>query len=322
MTGQQAPAARFCGECGTALPAPGQRCAACGTAAARPVPAHPASPGDALLAALAAGDRGALEALLATPGGEAAANVIRLRAAGLASQREASAYFGAADQAAHEAALAAAVHTAREVLAAAEEEAGRRAARVKAAVAAERQAQDRARDAAEHHRTAAEAEELARGSASPQAQTEALMRASAALTVAGREQDAARAATAAREQAERDLAAARAAVSTARRGLAAAEDRAAHPGIAPHSEYTLMVDVERCLLAGDLSDGERALAAAAVATLARLSGADRAFIGEGRKQARDEAETAARTRPAVVGNGDGTGTAVLPIGHANPWAPR
>jgi hypothetical protein len=112
---------------------------------------QPVSAEAALLDALAVGDRDRLEALLGTPDGEGAANVIRLRAAGIHAQQEASAYFAAADQAAYEGLLAKAAQDAGLVLGRAEEEAAHLASRLKTAIAAERTAQDRAADAAEHH---------------------------------------------------------------------------------------------------------------------------------------------------------------------------
>lgn len=155
---------------------------------------------------------------------------------------------------------------------------------------AERDAEDKLRAATEHARKSAEAErKVSKGRSTPEQQTEALMRARAAVDVQHRAQAAYEGAKAAREAAEKHLVSARQHAEAMEAEYRAAFALKANPPKAPQSATTGIIDgFRRSMLGEELSPAARGTVEILVKDYCRRTGLDRVFAAKGREQVEAE----------------------------------
>ena len=138
----------------------------------------------------------------------------------------------------------------------------------------EREAAGREQDAAANFRDAANKEEAARRcGAGAAARTDAIVRMNAAGAVLEADRAALQGATAVREDAERQLAAARGRVARLEAALNDAQGALDTPGRPPRSAVTLVADLARQVMAGDLTEAERFVIRCLGQALAEYTGA-------------------------------------------------
>jgi hypothetical protein len=197
------------------------------------------------------------------------------------------------------------------------------------AVRVEREAEDRSRASQANLRRVTRAEEKARRDmASAAVRTEALMRIQAAASVVQGDQAAAEGATAVRKGAEQALSSHLAHLAQVEDAAEAAEWAAEHaPAVVPPSIWTaLLAHPLQLLMAPDLDGEARALVAAQVAELAKLSGVADELRAEGHAAGVKEHAERVRSSPLhAVPAGDGKIAAIPnPIHPSTPsqsWAP-
>jgi hypothetical protein len=173
------------------------------------------------------------------------------------------------------------------------------------AVAAEREKADKAREAAEHHTRCKDALHRAeRDDATPEAETEARMRAVQASETARRRAEVHEAAIGVLRDADTALEAHRAQVRGLEDAAAAARKAAATP------PDVVPVSMDTCLHANPLTVLKHALGdvmamggiMAQVEILATATGQKDQWVRDGKKEGRDETEAEIAKRPVVVGN--------------------
>jgi hypothetical protein len=290
--------ARSCGECGTALPSPGDPCPACGVL--------PEVTGPELAEHLD-GPR----ALAAVQARKLRAEASELQDAMLARHLE-------ADRVLHLAALEERRGRAQGDLEVAVAQRREKTGPLKAAQKAESKALAALEQARGEHAEVAKAEETAcRMRAGVTAETEAALRLRLATDVLARYEREHRAAVAARETAQGELDAAAERVSRMEAARDTAARAVAEPGRVPVSLETMSADLLRLLVSGALDAIEMVEAQVPVQWLAGVTGYAAALESDTRRRTREEAEEAARTQPVVLRQGQtGMVTAV-----GNPFAP-
>lgn len=270
-----------CAACGTALPEPGLPCAACGVLPAMTAPEF--------------------EAELDSPVALAELHAIRLRAEARALQDQMTAKHREADRVLYLAGLEQRRTAAQGALGVATARQRELAPPLKTAKRAEAKARGERDQAAEYHAEMARAEETARRMKhGAEAETDAMLRLRTAAEVLARYESALSEATAARQQAETALSTATAQVEAAE----AARDRAAREhedcGRVPYGLETIVADMLRLLISGQLDPVEVVMARFPAQWVAATTGAADAIEAAARQRLIDEQDREKRDKPLHV----------------------